>query len=293
MKRPHHDRSAKPSFVIAADFVQQYANRKVELPALVRVIDRLLRTPHNREALAGVATLLLRRNEFVDIAANIVERLRRARPDYLFANLLAHLEEVRGDAHRAAALRSIATGLPGAPSAKETHIEQVARVAASSSLSSTAKIQLWLDTRPAEQRTKMVAPVLSHRQKGSRAGRVRVRGELAGVFEFAPISLGHEVLELRLEVYRRVGVRKFYGRLWRVEMYRVQSTFPQKDGAPAHHPSDQEMLMRESDLPLDLNDHSSAKAVVDEVVQQLRELLEPAAHKKRRLQRVRRRAKEA
>jgi len=51
---------------------------------------------------------------------------------------------------------------------------------------------------------------------------------------------------LRLELFQdEADSRRFKVGIWRTELYRIQSTFPQSEltGKPEHHPSDEEILV--------------------------------------------------
>ncbi len=59
------------------------------------------------------------------------------------------------------------------------------------------------------------------------------------------VELTDDVIELRIEVLRSNSNGKlFMVRVWRLESYRLQSTFPQRRGRPAHEPSD-EIILKE------------------------------------------------
>ena len=55
-----------------------------------------------------------------------------------------------------------------------------------------------------------------------------------------------EELVLRIELFESAAhARHYSARIWRLEFYRIQSTFPQADdGRPAHQPSD-ELIFKE------------------------------------------------
>ena len=55
----------------------------------------------------------------------------------------------------------------------------------------------------------------------------------------------HEV-PVRLELFRDVGEANMHrARIWRLQHYRLQSTFPQKGGGPKDDPSDERILVEE------------------------------------------------
>jgi hypothetical protein len=77
------------------------------------------------------------------------------------------------------------------------------------------------------------------------------------------VPLPDEDLELRVELFEALAKPRHYGaRLWRIERFRIQSTFPQVEGQPAHRPSD-EVILKEFegfDLPLELQPHADITA---------------------------------
>ena len=59
------------------------------------------------------------------------------------------------------------------------------------------------------------------------------------------LPLPDDELTLRLEFFQDLlGPDLFSARIWRLEHYRLQSTFPQRDGVPEHCPSD-EIILKE------------------------------------------------
>jgi len=55
--------------------------------------------------------------------------------------------------------------------------------------------------------------------------------ELVKVFDIAPFQVGDgEAFRFRLEVLRPVGEETFVGKVYRLETYRLQPTFPQSEG---------------------------------------------------------------
>lgn len=63
--------------------------------------------------------------------------------------------------------------------------------------------------------------------------------DLRRVVQFR-ISLEADSLEFRLEILQsRTKPARYRAALSRLESYRVQSTFPQQDGRPSDHPSDE------------------------------------------------------
>jgi hypothetical protein len=60
------------------------------------------------------------------------------------------------------------------------------------------------------------------------------------------VPIENDELMLRIEIFESVAHAQHYcARIWRLEHYRIQSTFPQvAGGLPAHQPSD-ELLLKE------------------------------------------------
>jgi hypothetical protein len=63
--------------------------------------------------------------------------------------------------------------------------------------------------------------------------------DVVRVSEFQ-LDLGDESFRIRLEMTRsRRTPRLYRANVWRTEYFRIQPTFPQKQGRPAHKPSDE------------------------------------------------------
>jgi hypothetical protein len=91
------------------------------------------------------------------------------------------------------------------------------------------------------------------------------------VLDLAPMQLADETLLLRIEISKTLtGPRAFTAKLWRIERYRIQSTFPQKNGAPAHQPSDEELLMVENNFPFDPVTAKSSEAALAKMLRALK-----------------------
>ena len=70
--------------------------------------------------------------------------------------------------------------------------------------------------------------------------------ELIETFEF-DMTLGDDCWPTRVELYRAAENPTLYRcRVWQAESYRLQSTFPQEGGSPAHAPSDEVVLVEYS-----------------------------------------------
>ena len=55
-------------------------------------------------------------------------------------------------------------------------------------------------------------------------------------------------LSLVLDIYKIINDDLYFALVWRLEFYRIQPTFPQRDGVPAHDSSDEAVLVEESIL---------------------------------------------
>lgn len=54
------------------------------------------------------------------------------------------------------------------------------------------------------------------------------------------VALKDDDLTLRIEIFETISRPRHYSvRVWRLEYYRIQATFPQLAGAPMHAPSDE------------------------------------------------------
>ena len=61
------------------------------------------------------------------------------------------------------------------------------------------------------------------------------------------LEFGDDAFPTRVEILRSTVDPTIYrARIWQLEPYRIQSTFPQDDGRPAHDPSDEELLIERS-----------------------------------------------
>ena len=72
--------------------------------------------------------------------------------------------------------------------------------------------------------------------------------EHVGLYEF-DLEFGDDLFPTRVELLRDVNVPTHYrARIWQLEIYRVQSTFPQDEGTgePLDAPSDENLLVERS-----------------------------------------------
>jgi hypothetical protein len=69
--------------------------------------------------------------------------------------------------------------------------------------------------------------------------------ELVRTYELKPYVIGDSEEQLRVEIFKRQDSSAlYYPRVWRVEFFRIQSTFPQVEGEPAHDVSDECILVQ-------------------------------------------------
>ena len=58
------------------------------------------------------------------------------------------------------------------------------------------------------------------------------------------LTLLDETWPTRIEIFRATDRKDFFRcRVWQLESFRIQSTFPQKRGRPAHEPSDHRLIV--------------------------------------------------
>jgi hypothetical protein len=69
--------------------------------------------------------------------------------------------------------------------------------------------------------------------------------EIVKVVHLEPIQTGSGSLHYRLEISKDSSSGKFSPILWRRESYRIQPTFPQRQGSLLEPPCDEEILVRD------------------------------------------------
>jgi hypothetical protein len=58
------------------------------------------------------------------------------------------------------------------------------------------------------------------------------------------LTLGDEMWPTRIEILRDTERQDLFRcRVWQLELFRIQSTFPQSGGKPAHEPSDHSLIV--------------------------------------------------
>jgi hypothetical protein len=92
--------------------------------------------------------------------------------------------------------------------------------------------------------------------------------EIVKTVDLSPISMdgsGDDV-RLRVEILRRGrGKARFTARVWRIEFYRLQPTFPQKDGRIVTDAADERVLVVDENFAEGVSG-ASAGAVLKEVI---------------------------
>lgn len=88
--------------------------------------------------------------------------------------------------------------------------------------------------------------------------------EVVRVVELDTITVADgDDLRFRIEVLKRGRPPVYSTRVWRLEFYRIQPTFPQHDGQPSHEPCDEEILVRADDAIGDVTADSADAALAE------------------------------
>jgi hypothetical protein len=81
--------------------------------------------------------------------------------------------------------------------------------------------------------------------------------EIVRTYDVGPIQMPPGIgddFRFRIEILRASArKRQYQARVWRIETYRVQPTFPQKKGRPTDDPCDELLLVRDHSL----DDHTA------------------------------------
>ena len=92
------------------------------------------------------------------------------------------------------------------------------------------------------------------------------------------LALGKETWPTRFEILRSIEQQDLFRcRVWQLEFFRLQSTFPQSDGQPAHEPSDHRVLVEWDGPHVGLYDDFLAadiEAALKKVIEDFRAFLE-------------------
>jgi hypothetical protein len=92
--------------------------------------------------------------------------------------------------------------------------------------------------------------------------------EIVKIVEVDPIQFGDETLWFRIEVSREPGKKKrFTGRVWRTEHYRILPTFPQRSSNPAKRSNDE--IIVDSSFMFEEITGPSVKAVLARILREI------------------------
>ena len=100
---------------------------------------------------------------------------------------------------------------------------------------------------------------------------LRLKAEILKTFEIESVEDNNSKwLRFRVELVRESS-EKIRVKLWRVEFFRIQPTFPQNDGLPAHESSDELIVVDDSDLldHLTFSKDTDFQHIVEQVVKTL------------------------
>ncbi len=103
-----------------------------------------------------------------------------------------------------------------------------------------------------------------------RKARIEV-AEVVRTVDLSPIRMGGngDDVRLRVEILRRGrGKARFTARVWRVEFYRIQPTFPQKTGRPSTDAADEQVLVVDENFAQGISG-SSASVVLKKVIAEI------------------------
>lgn len=75
----------------------------------------------------------------------------------------------------------------------------------------------------------------------------------------------------RIELLKQLGHKRYHARVYRKETFRVQPTFPQKDGKPQYEPSDEEIFIEDTLERWEEISGRTAKDVLEKVLRKLRQ----------------------
>lgn len=98
--------------------------------------------------------------------------------------------------------------------------------------------------------------------------------EVVKNYELDPIVLndGDDSIQFKVEIVKPYRSEKEYeARLYRIEVYRIQPAFPQKEGAPSHHEADEELMVRDDSLLDDDIKGQTPEEVLEKVINKINE----------------------
>lgn len=97
--------------------------------------------------------------------------------------------------------------------------------------------------------------------------------EVIKTLDMGEIQPGTDVpsYRFRIELLKQYRYKRYHARVYRKETFRVQPTFPQKDGAPQYEPSDEEIFVEDSLERWEELSGRTAKDVLDKVLRKIRQ----------------------
>lgn len=97
--------------------------------------------------------------------------------------------------------------------------------------------------------------------------------ELIKIFDFESIHAGEgEDFRFRLEVLKEMNGATFFGKVYRLETYRLQPTFPQKEGDPPDWINDALVFVMDDMFDLEKLKGRSWNEVLDKFLISLRDI---------------------
>ena len=97
--------------------------------------------------------------------------------------------------------------------------------------------------------------------------------EVVRTLDMAEIPLETDVpsYRFRIELLKQLGHTRYHARVYRKETFRVQPTFPQKEGKPRYEPSDEEIFVEDILERWEGISGRTAKDVLDQVLRKLKQ----------------------
>jgi hypothetical protein len=86
--------------------------------------------------------------------------------------------------------------------------------------------------------------------------------EVVKTVDLHPIKiLNGDDLRFRIEILNDLTTGNFSANLWRIENYRIQPTFPQKEGVPGSDLADEEILVKDTFILEGMNSKDADSAL--------------------------------
>lgn len=70
-----------------------------------------------------------------------------------------------------------------------------------------------------------------------------LESRIVAVYDTLVIESGDDDFSFRIEIHKKCGSELYFPKVFRLEHYRIQPTFPKKDGGPAHDTADEEIFV--------------------------------------------------